>query len=60
MIEHYGSSIGVMNARKHLCWYSTNFKNSAQLRSQIMKTADHKLVRDIIANFYDTVLENTA
>lgn len=52
MISYYGTTSGVVMARKHLGWYSAGMENSAVFRSQINKIADYKAVIAAITNFF--------
>jgi tRNA-dihydrouridine synthase B len=53
MIEHYGEQAGIPLARKHIGWYSSGLKSSAEFRAKINITPGYENVRNLIANFYD-------
>lgn len=57
MLELYGLDIGVKNARKHLGWYSSGLANSSSFRAKVNTTSDHKIVKELINQFYDDALE---
>lgn len=52
MLEFYGIELGVKMARKHLAWYSSGMKNSADFRLKVMKEENSKNVKDYIKNFF--------
>jgi tRNA-dihydrouridine synthase B len=35
MIEHYGYQVGISLAKKHIGWYSSGLKDSAEFRATI-------------------------
>jgi len=57
MIEHYGLDTGLSLAKKHLGWYSSGLKDSAEFRASInhldtsKKDVKEKII-DLIENFY--------
>ena len=53
MIEHYGEAVATPLARKHIGWYSSGLKGSAEFRAQVnvMKNAADIITH--IENFYD-------
>jgi len=57
MIEHYGLDTGLSLAKKHLGWYSSGLKDSAEFRANInhldtsKKDVKEKII-DLIENFY--------
>jgi hypothetical protein len=57
MIEHYGLDTGLSLAKKHLGWYSSGLKDSAEFRANInhldtsQKDVKEKII-DLIENFY--------
>ena len=57
MVEHYGEKVAIPLARKHIGWYSSGFKDSAQYRAQINTTQGYDNVREIIEEFYDKQLD---
>ena len=52
IIEYYSPEVGVKIARKHVGWYSSGLHGSAEFRSGVNTVDDHKIVRDMIVNFY--------
>jgi tRNA-dihydrouridine synthase B len=53
MIEHYGERVAIPLARKHIGWYSSGIKGSAEYRAQINTASGYKNVKKIIEDFYD-------
>ena len=58
MIEHYGEQVAIPLARKHIGWYSSGLKGSADFRAKINVTQGAQNVRDEVEKFYDQVLRN--
>jgi len=56
MIEHYGEQTAIPLARKHIGWYSSGLKGSAEFRAKINVTQGQENVRDEIKRFYDLQL----
>jgi tRNA-dihydrouridine synthase B len=54
--EFYGEHIGLRTARKHIGWYSSGLKGSADFRAKINITQGAENVREAIENFYDSQL----
>lgn len=52
MMAHYGEITGVRMARKHVAWYSTGMRGSAEFRHMINKEANPVKVKDMIKHFY--------
>ncbi len=53
MITHYGEQGGIPLARKHIGWYSSGLKSSAEFRAKINITQGYENVRQLIGSFYD-------
>lgn len=53
MIEHYGEQTAIPLARKHIGWYSSGLKGSAEFRAKINITQGAGSVREAIEEFYD-------
>ncbi len=53
MIEHYGEQVAIPLARKHIGWYSSGLKGSAEFRAKVNVTQGEKNVRFAIEEFYD-------
>jgi tRNA-dihydrouridine synthase B len=53
MIDHYGEQVAIPLARKHIGWYSSGIKNSAEFRANINTTQGSKNVKNLIESFYD-------
>ncbi|MBU6140637.1 MAG: tRNA dihydrouridine synthase DusB [Proteobacteria bacterium] len=56
MIEHYGEQTAIPLARKHIGWYSSGLKGSAEFRAKINVTQGKENVRGEIERFYDLQL----
>jgi tRNA-dihydrouridine synthase B len=56
MLDHYGEEAAIPMARKHIGWYSSGLKGSAEFRAQINLTHGAANVRSIIKKFYDLQL----
>lgn len=57
MLDHYGESVTVRVARKHISWYSKGLKDSAEFRAEINRTtAGSDLIR-LIEDYFDRVME---
>ena len=53
MIYHYGEQVAIPLARKHIGWYSSGIKDSAEFRAKINITQGVQNVIDEIVRFYD-------
>jgi tRNA-dihydrouridine synthase B len=60
MLDHYGETIGVNMARKHLGWYTRGLPGSAEFRNAVNQVAEAPRVLDMLARFYDPFLARTA
>ena len=58
MIDHYGEQTAVPLARKHIGWYSSGLKGSADFRAQINTTQGAQNIRDLIEKFYSAQCQN--
>lgn len=56
MIDHYGEQTAIPLARKHIGWYSSGLKNSAEFRARINITQGAGNVRGEIERFYESQL----
>lgn len=54
MIDHYGEQTAIPLARKHIGWYSSGLKDSAEFRAKINTTPGAQNVCDLIEKFYDS------
>jgi len=52
MLRHYGRSLGVRNARKHLCWYAHGLRDAAAFRARVTRQDDPDVVRTEIGTFF--------
>ncbi len=57
MIDHYGEQVAIPLARKHIGWYSSGLKSSAEFRAKVNITQGASNVRDLIEKFYDSQYE---
>ncbi len=53
MIEHYGEYVAIPLARKHIGWYSSGMKGSAEFRAKINTLKDAKILKTTIKEFYN-------
>jgi tRNA-dihydrouridine synthase B len=60
MLEHYGSTVGVGVARKHIGWYTRGLHGSAEFRNAFNKEADPKRAQAMLADFYAPWLSRAA
>lgn len=60
MLDHYGETIGVNMARKHIGWYTRGLPGSAEFRNAVNQIADAPRVLDMLARFYDPFLARSA
>ena len=52
MIEYYGEKTGMLNARKHISWYSKGIKNSAEFRNFINTSKSLDEIYEYIEKFF--------
>lgn len=55
MINHYGEQAAIPLARKHIGWYSSGLKDSAEFRAKINTSHGAQNVRDVIEKFYEAL-----
>jgi tRNA-dihydrouridine synthase B len=60
MLEHYGTSIGVGVARKHIGWYTRGLHGSAEFRNAFNKEADPAGAKAMLRDFYAPWLTKAA
>lgn len=60
MLSHYGSETGMRVARKHIGWYSKGLPGSAEFRSRVMGASNPNVVKTMIRNFYDRLIDRLA
>lgn len=60
ILSHYGVETGVRMGRKHMAWYSTGLKGSAEFRNQVMKSHDPADVMQLVDGFFDALQEDVA
>ncbi len=60
MLEHYGETVGVNIARKHLGWYTKGLAGSAEFRNAVNQIPDSRTVLDMLARFYEPLLSKAA
>ncbi len=59
MLDHYGPQ-GLKIARKHLGWYSKGLPNSAEFRSRVMREESPDIVKAMLHEFYNPIIEKAA
>lgn len=52
MLSHYGVSLGLRMARKHIGWYAAGIPGSAEFRKTVNNTMDRRIVEDAIQRFF--------
>lgn len=52
MLSHYGLSLGLKLARKHIGWYAAGIPGSAEFRKVVNNTMDHQVVEAAIVSFF--------
>ena len=60
MLSHYGLEGGLRVARKHVSWYSTGLRGSAEFRSEVNRMSDPDRERGFIRDFYAPAIERMA
>lgn len=60
MLEHYGTSIGVGVARKHIGWYTRGLHGSAEFRNAFNKEAEPARAKAMLRDFYAPWLTRAA
>ena len=57
MLTHYGSNAGLRISRKHVGWYSKGLNHSAEFRAEVNGQSDAEKTRELIKNFYASLME---
>jgi tRNA-dihydrouridine synthase B len=57
MLNHYGSTVGLRIARKHLAWYSKGLPGSAEFRAAVNRTDEVARVKALVSAFYEPLIE---
>ncbi|MEQ8334014.1 tRNA dihydrouridine synthase DusB [Nisaea sp.] len=52
MMSHYGAQLGLRMARKHIGWYASGIRGSAEFRKIVNNTMDRKMVEEAIHRFF--------
>jgi tRNA-dihydrouridine synthase B len=60
MLAHYGETVGVNMARKHIGWYTRGLPGSAEFRNRANQMLSQRDVLDALAAFYDPWLTRAA
>jgi tRNA-dihydrouridine synthase B len=60
MLQHYGATVGVGVARKHIGWYTRGLHGSAEFRNAFNKEAEPKRARAMLTDFYAPWLSRAA
>lgn len=55
LLEHYGTDVGVRNARKHLGWYTERLPGGEAFRQRVVRLTDPEAVRREINSFFDAL-----
>jgi tRNA-dihydrouridine synthase B len=56
IIDHYGETVGVNMARKHIGWYTKGLHGSADFRNAVNQVPGADKVREMLAAFYEPLL----
>ncbi len=54
MVDYYGETMAISISRKHICWYSKNFRDAKKFRELYTKIYDYATAVDAICNFFST------
>lgn len=54
MLSHYGTEAGMRIARKHILWYSANYKNSADFRYRVCQETSPEELLSKVEEFFST------
>lgn len=60
MIEHYGEETGCRLGRKHVAWYTKGLPGSAEFRAAVNQSLEANVVRRMIGDYYDPLLQRLA
>lgn len=60
MLSHYGTSIGLKAARKHLGWYTKGLPGSADARNEINRLENSAKVRAALAGYFEPLIARQA
>ncbi len=60
ILDHYGIQPGIKIARKHLSWYSKGLPRSAELRSRLMRADEPEIVKAMLREFFEPLIERRA
>lgn len=52
IVEHYGESVGIPAARKHIAWYSAGLPGSGEFRNNVNKLKDYQELKKFVKNFF--------
>ncbi|MEI6187490.1 MAG: tRNA dihydrouridine synthase DusB [Alphaproteobacteria bacterium] len=56
MLIHYGNDLGIRMARKHIGWYTSGLKNSAEFRHAFNQVSDANHAKELLYEFYKPFL----
>ncbi len=56
MLIHYGNDLGIRMARKHIGWYTSGLKNSAEFRHVFNQVSDANHAKELLHEFYKSFL----
>lgn len=60
MLEHYGTTVAVRTARKHLGWYTKGLPGSAEFRNHVNRLDDPEQVKSDIRDFFLPICDELA
>jgi tRNA-dihydrouridine synthase B len=58
MINYYGEVTGIRMARKHLGWYTTGLRNSAEFRFQFNQINDYNIAKEFTLKYFDSLIND--
>jgi tRNA-dihydrouridine synthase B len=56
VLIHYGNDLGIRMARKHIGWYTSGLKNSAEFRHIFNQVYDANHAKELLHEFYKSFL----
>jgi tRNA-dihydrouridine synthase B len=56
VLIHYGNDLGIRMARKHIGWYTSGLKNSAEFRHIFNQVSDANHAKELLHEFYKSFL----
>ncbi len=57
LIEHKGAHIGILESRKHVCWYLKGLRGSASLKGRVNSALSYEEMEEILLPFLEQYLQ---